>query len=111
MPSRMVSWSSMIRTRAIFVVSVEHSWQDGSMSPIREQLAALLDAYLPEDEKEREDLATMRRFLGELAEPFSAEQAVAHFTASAVVLDPEGTRVCLVHHRKLGRWLQPGGHV
>ncbi len=34
-----------------------------------------------------------------------------HLTASALALDPEGRAVCLVHHRRLGRWLQPGGHV
>ena len=35
----------------------------------------------------------------------------AHVTASGVVLDPAGTHVLLVLHRKVGRWLQPGGHV
>jgi 8-oxo-dGTP pyrophosphatase MutT (NUDIX family) len=34
-----------------------------------------------------------------------------HFTASAFVLDAEGEHVLLIHHSKLGRWLQPGGHV
>lgn len=34
-----------------------------------------------------------------------------HFTASAFVLCPEGRRLLMVHHIKLGRWLQPGGHV
>jgi 8-oxo-dGTP pyrophosphatase MutT (NUDIX family) len=34
-----------------------------------------------------------------------------HFTASAFVMCPERRRVLLVHHAKLGRWLQPGGHV
>jgi 8-oxo-dGTP pyrophosphatase MutT (NUDIX family) len=34
-----------------------------------------------------------------------------HFTASAFVIDETGERVLLVHHKKLGRWLQPGGHV
>jgi 8-oxo-dGTP pyrophosphatase MutT (NUDIX family) len=34
-----------------------------------------------------------------------------HFTASAFVLCPEGRRLLLVHHAKLGRWLQPGGHI
>lgn len=31
------------------------------------------------------------------------------FTASGLVVDDR--RVLLVRHRKLGRWLQPGGHV
>lgn len=34
-----------------------------------------------------------------------------HLTASAVVLDPAGEQVLLVLHRKVGLWLQPGGHV
>ena len=32
-----------------------------------------------------------------------------HFTASAIIIS-EG-KVLLVHHRKLGVWLYPGGHV
>jgi 8-oxo-dGTP pyrophosphatase MutT (NUDIX family) len=34
-----------------------------------------------------------------------------HITASAVVLDAAGERTLLIYHRKLQRWLQPGGHV
>jgi 8-oxo-dGTP pyrophosphatase MutT (NUDIX family) len=34
-----------------------------------------------------------------------------HFTASAIVVCPENQRVLLIHHVKLGRWLQPGGHI
>ena len=34
-----------------------------------------------------------------------------HVTASAVVLEPAGTHALLVLHRKVGLWLQPGGHV
>lgn len=34
----------------------------------------------------------------------------AHVTASALILDPARRAVLLVLHRKVGRWLQPGGH-
>lgn len=34
-----------------------------------------------------------------------------HLTGSAVVVDEAGTRTLLLHHAKLGRWLQPGGHA
>jgi 8-oxo-dGTP pyrophosphatase MutT (NUDIX family) len=34
-----------------------------------------------------------------------------HLTASAWIVDPARTAALLLHHRKLGRWLQPGGHV
>jgi len=33
-----------------------------------------------------------------------------HLTASALVVDSRGERALLTHHRKLGRWLQLGGH-
>ena len=38
------------------------------------------------------------------------ELAEGHLTASALVLDAARERVLLTHHRKLGRWLQLGGH-
>ena len=31
-------------------------------------------------------------------------------TASAWIVHPNRGKVLLTHHRKLGRWLQPGGH-
>ena len=34
-----------------------------------------------------------------------------HFTASGFVVSPDRGAVLLVHHRRLERWLQPGGHV
>jgi 8-oxo-dGTP pyrophosphatase MutT (NUDIX family) len=77
----------------------------------RGDLIALLESHEPADGEERADLASMRAFAGTLAQPFSADEPGAHFTASALVVDPGVGRVCLVHHRKLDRWLQPGGHI
>jgi 8-oxo-dGTP pyrophosphatase MutT (NUDIX family) len=34
-----------------------------------------------------------------------------HLTGSAWVVSKDGRRVLLTHHRKLDRWLQPGGHA
>jgi 8-oxo-dGTP pyrophosphatase MutT (NUDIX family) len=34
----------------------------------------------------------------------------SHFTASGVVLSPDGTHTCLVLHSRAKLWLQPGGH-
>jgi 8-oxo-dGTP pyrophosphatase MutT (NUDIX family) len=75
------------------------------------ELALLLSQHPPADAKESEDLARMRAYAHALLQPFSRAQQEAHFTGSAVVCDPEGERVLLVHHRKLQRWLQPGGHA
>ena len=35
----------------------------------------------------------------------------AHFTASCLVVDEPRERVLLTLHRKVGRWLQFGGHI
>jgi 8-oxo-dGTP pyrophosphatase MutT (NUDIX family) len=34
-----------------------------------------------------------------------------HITCTGLVLAPDGDRLLLVHHRRLDRWLLPGGHV
>jgi 8-oxo-dGTP pyrophosphatase MutT (NUDIX family) len=77
----------------------------------RKDVQALLEAHEPADAKEAADRAAMLQFLEQLPSAFSAAQPLAHFTASALVLDEPRTHACLVLHRKLGLWLQPGGHV
>lgn len=45
------------------------------------------------------------------ADPFTRDRLDGHFTASCWLVDSSGKRVLLTHHRKLGRWLQLGGHA
>jgi 8-oxo-dGTP pyrophosphatase MutT (NUDIX family) len=75
------------------------------------ELDALLAAHEPADEEEARDLETMRAYAASLGDPFSRDEPEAHFTGSAVVVDPEGSRTLLVHHAKSGLWFQPGGHI
>lgn len=59
--------------------------------------------------KSRELILTL---LAMTAAPFSRNQFTpGHITATGLVLAPDGERVLLVHHRRLDRWLLPGGHV
>ena len=76
----------------------------------RGELQQLLLGRDPADAKEDADRRAMLQFLDTLPEPFSREQPGAHFTASALVVDEARERTALVHHRKLGIWVQPGGH-
>jgi 8-oxo-dGTP pyrophosphatase MutT (NUDIX family) len=74
-----------------------------------------LDAELREhrcaDEKEARDVAFVREFLRRHpADAHLRAQPEGHLTGSGFVLDAAGGSVLLLHHRKLGRWLQPGGH-
>ena len=46
------------------------------------------------------------------AAPFSRAQFTpGHITCTALVLHPNKSRVLLMHHHRLKRWLLPGGHV
>jgi 8-oxo-dGTP pyrophosphatase MutT (NUDIX family) len=76
----------------------------------RALLIDLLELCHPEDEREAADLAAMRTFARTLEQPFSRKEVEAHFTASAILVSTSGQEICLVYHRKLSRWLQPGGH-
>lgn len=50
-------------------------------------------------------------FLATEPDAFARELAVGHFTGSAWLVSADGRRVLLTHHRKLGLWLQLGGHA
>jgi len=63
------------------------------------------------DADEAEAIDHLQRLLAHTAYPFARTTLPAHVTASAVVFDPDRRRVLLHLHRRLGRWLQPGGHV
>jgi len=56
-------------------------------------------------------VAQFLALLDEPDDPFVRERLTGHFTASAWLVSADGRRVLLTHHRKLGRWLQPGGHA
>lgn len=75
-------------------------------------IAAQLDAFARRFPDDAEALAAMRALLASAANPCSrAHFFPGHFTASACVLSPGGEAVLLVHHARLDRWLQPGGHI
>jgi 8-oxo-dGTP pyrophosphatase MutT (NUDIX family) len=49
--------------------------------------------------------------LADRDDPFVRGRLAGHFTASAWLVDRGGARILLTHHRKLGMWLQLGGHA
>jgi 8-oxo-dGTP pyrophosphatase MutT (NUDIX family) len=77
----------------------------------RESLLAELRAYVPADAREAAMRDRLVAFLAAHPEAFERALAVGHVTASAWVVDRTRTRALLTHHRKLGKWLQLGGHA
>lgn len=75
-------------------------------------LSGRLRAYVPHDRNEAAHLREVRDLLATAPDPFTAGAFdPGHVTASAFVLDRHRSSVLLIHHAKLDRWLQPGGHV
>jgi 8-oxo-dGTP pyrophosphatase MutT (NUDIX family) len=70
-----------------------------------------LDAYAPAEARERSSLSRIRDFVRRSPTAFSRSNPEGHITASAVVTRREDPAFLLVWHRKLRRWLQPGGHI
>lgn len=56
-------------------------------------------------------VALFEQLLVDAEDPFRRERLAGHFTASAWVVSADGRRTLLTHHRKLGLWLQLGGHA
>lgn len=82
------------------------------MSPRTRDLKTRLTNYLPSDALEMRHLEQMRELCESIADPFSRNSfAPGHFTASAFILSPDRADLLLIFHEKLGRWLQPGGHI
>ena len=74
---------------------------------VRQQLSGFAGA----DERERGFVARMLELCGTEAAYERSHFDPGHFTASAFVLSPDRRDIVLIHHKKLGIWVQPGGHV
>lgn len=78
----------------------------------REELLRLLTAYRPVDEDEQGYRLQMLDLAAVADDPFRRTRYdPGHFTVSGFVVHPAGDRLLLVHHARLGIWVQPGGHV
>ncbi len=64
---------------------------------------------IPIDDAERTNIATFLAHYDVLVDPMDQELDPTHVTGSAIVVGPRG--VVLLRHKRLGLWLQPGGHI
>jgi 8-oxo-dGTP pyrophosphatase MutT (NUDIX family) len=77
----------------------------------RRPLLELLAVYRPFDEDDAAARERIAAFVEAEAQCFERSLSIGHVTGSAWIVDRARTRCLLTHHRKLGRWLQPGGHA
>ncbi|MGA3077462.1 MAG: NUDIX domain-containing protein [Bryobacteraceae bacterium] len=76
-------------------------------------VTALLQRFDPADDGEAaKSKELVLALLASSPEPFSRRQFnPGHITCTGLVLSPGRDRILLVLHRRLQRWLLPGGHV
>ena len=77
----------------------------------RESLLRALKRYEELHPEDRARSAAITDFVRRREDCFLRSCLEGHITASGWVLSPDGRRFLLVHHKKLGTWLQPGGHA
>jgi 8-oxo-dGTP pyrophosphatase MutT (NUDIX family) len=72
-------------------------------------LRALVDGHQPATAREAAAKARFIEELARLAEPCDEHADPTHVTASGIVVGSRGTVLHL--HKRLGIWMQPGGHI
>lgn len=77
--------------------------------PRAERLRIAVSARRPVDDREAVAIERFLDGLQRLAAPFDERADPMHVTASAIVVSQRG--VLLHRHKRLGLWLQPGGHL
>jgi 8-oxo-dGTP pyrophosphatase MutT (NUDIX family) len=77
--------------------------------PRRESIRTEVLSRRPVDARERHSQAAFLSAFDTLPRPFDEDAAPTHVTASAIVVGERG--VVLHRHKRLGIWLQPGGHI
>ena len=77
----------------------------------RQPLLDMLRRYSTRYPDEAAVVAQIRQLIENAADCFERTCRPGHVTGSAWILTQDHTRCLLLHHRKLDRWLQPGGHA
>jgi 8-oxo-dGTP pyrophosphatase MutT (NUDIX family) len=77
----------------------------------RRPLLELLDLYAGRCPDEQDEVERVRALVRSHTDCFERDCLPGHITASSWIVSQDGLRCLLTHHRKLGRWLQLGGHA
>lgn len=77
----------------------------------RQPLLSMLDRYAERHPDEVACAERIRALVEAHADCFERTCLPGHVTASAWIVSADGAHCLLTHHRKLGRWLQLGGHA
>lgn len=84
---------------------------DPALAPIADLAVARATVAAVDDAVLAAERARILRLVDTRPDALARTCRPGHLTGSALVVDAEAGRVLLLLHRKLQRWLQPGGHA
>lgn len=76
----------------------------------RQNLLKMLNQYQPDNPDEIKTKDSIIDFIQKYENCFERSLVIGHITASAWLVDKANQKAFLMHHAKLNKWLQPGGH-
>ncbi len=92
-----------------FRVATDPSRFESAAGGLDTAVSHLQAAVIPHSQESSRD--EILRFCEAHNDALYRSSLTGHLTASAFVVDVTSSSVALIHHRKLDRWLQPGGHA
>ena len=96
--------------RGELATSRDHDEAVGQVADfLRGQVRDVVREFVPASAREVESRSRILADLEALGRPFDRDGGPVHVTGSGFVLGRRGT--VLLVHKKLGTWMQPGGHV
>ncbi|WP_339607228.1 NUDIX hydrolase [uncultured Roseivirga sp.] len=78
---------------------------------LREKLLTEIKEYQSEYKEEQAFKPRFESLLSNYENCFERSLLMGHITASAWILNHKRDSILLLHHAKLNKWLQPGGHA
>ena len=78
---------------------------------MKEKLITQIANYIPVNEQEETDKATLLRWLESQTDISIRENLDGHLTASAWVVNPQRTHVLMAYHKLYNSWAWLGGHA
>ena len=78
---------------------------------MKEKLIRQVEDYIPFNEQEAADKATLLSLLRENTDISRRDNLAAHLTASAWVVNPERNKVLMAYHNLYNSWAWLGGHA
>ena len=81
------------------------------MIPFYKDIEQKLKHHIPYDDEEKNHVSFILNFIQKNNFNIGRTNPDGHITASAWIINKTFSSVLLIEHKKLHRWLQPGGHV